>query len=174
MSSLLEGRLGAFARVQAAVTRDPTKGVSLRSLIDDEIAAVDVPDGHVMTIYGPDVHLTPRTAESISLAIHELATNAIKHGALAVQRGRLSVHWRRDMQKGREWLTLEWVESGLPAKPTPRRDGFGMSCCGANCPMTRAARRRSTSDPMVSVSASQCRSRPGKRARPDPHGFRPV
>ena len=128
MAAHLNGRLDAFARVQSAVTRNPEAGIELRSLVDDELTAHAAREGDHLSIDGPDVALRPKAAESISLALHELATNAVKHGALADHNGgRIAIRWDMNGQGKKESLAFEWLESrpnGGSRKPT--RHGFGM------------------------------------------------
>lgn len=126
MIAHLEGRLDAFSRVQAVVTRSADGGVDLKSIIEDELLAVAARDGDQVQIQGEDILLVPRAAESISLAIHELATNAIKYGALSTRDGCIRVAWRRLCANGLERLQLEWTESGLNDMPPPEREGFGL------------------------------------------------
>ena len=124
--SHFEGRLNAFSRVQAGVTRSATGTVELKSLVEDELLALATRQGEHLRIEGPNVGLTPRAAESMSLAIHELATNAVKYGALTVPDGRIRVSWRyaQDESVG-DVLAFDWRESGLDAAPTMTREGFG-------------------------------------------------
>jgi two-component system CheB/CheR fusion protein len=123
MASHLEGRIDAFARVQSMVTRRPGSGVDLASLILDEMLAHAVEEGDRLRIEGPDVSLLPRPAESMSLAIHELATNAVKYGALSDGSGRIDVRWT--LNDGR--LRLRWTERGLVAPIAPPQGrGFGL------------------------------------------------
>jgi PAS domain S-box-containing protein len=70
---------------------------------------------------GPEVNLNPNAALSISLLLHELATNAVKHGALSVPEGVVHVIWSADDAV----LVLNWLENGGPAAPEPRRSGSG-------------------------------------------------
>ncbi|HLL59257.1 MAG TPA: PAS domain S-box protein [Allosphingosinicella sp.] len=127
MASHLQGRLDAFARVQAVVTRNPESGVDLAALIEDEFLAHAAREGEHLRIEGPDVALRPRPAETLSLAIHELATNSVKYGALAASEGRITVEWKRELVEGVERLELIWEESGLSAPlEEPRRQGFGL------------------------------------------------
>lgn len=124
MAAHLEGRIEAFSRVQAAVTRDPAGAVELTSLIENELLAHAARDGRQLKIRGPQLMLRPRAAESISLAVHELATNAVKHGALSAVKGRIDVSWRvtDDM------FQLSWKESGLGQEVRlPTREGFGLA-----------------------------------------------
>lgn len=123
--SHFEGRLSAFSRVQAVVTRSPDSGVALRTLVEDELLALAARDGNHIKISGPDVCLTSRAAETISLAIHELATNAIKYGALSAPRGRVQVNWSCLDGGGKDDLRFEWRERGLDSRPAASREGFG-------------------------------------------------
>jgi two-component sensor histidine kinase len=76
-------------------------------------------------ILGPDVQLGPKATLSISLVLHELATNALKHGSLSVPEGRVSVSWRiEDAAEGAE-IVLDWRESGGPQISEPTRRSFG-------------------------------------------------
>jgi len=126
MVSHFEGRLNAFSRVQSAVTRNPEAGLSLDAIVEDELISIAAREGEQFRISGPEVSLRARPAESISLAIHELATNAVKYGALTSRDGRIKVSWDvRQADAGRQELWLEWVESGLDRKPAESHEGFG-------------------------------------------------
>jgi PAS domain S-box-containing protein len=127
MAMHLEGRLGAFSRVQTVLTRNPDAGVDLAALIEDELLAHAAREGEALKIRGPKVGLRARTAESISLAVHELTTNAVKYGALSSSRGRIHVSWKRSPRDGAEWLNLVWEENGVDLPSTaPERQGFGL------------------------------------------------
>lgn len=127
MASHFSGRLDAFSRVQSAATRNPMGAVALTSMIEDELLAHAAREGEALIIRGPEVHLKPRAAESLSLAIHELTSNAVKYGALSADHGRLSVQWERERSDGGEWLALAWEEQGVDDAPSePERQGFGM------------------------------------------------
>lgn len=126
MAMHLEGRIGAFSRVQAVVTRTPEAGVDLAAMVEDELLAHAAREGEMLKIDGPEIYLKPRPAETMSLAVHELATNAVKYGALGVDGGRVAVTWERKPQDGRELLEFVWEENGVPAPPRePQRLGFG-------------------------------------------------
>ena len=76
---------------------------------------------------GPEVSLAPKAAEVLTLAVHELATNATKYGALGQDAGRLSVSWRQETEDGQPWLRLFWNETNVAvASAAPRRQGFGV------------------------------------------------
>ncbi|WP_294194243.1 GAF domain-containing protein [uncultured Sphingomonas sp.] len=127
------GRLDALARTQAIVTQTASGHVDLENLIRDELLSVGVADGEAMTVSGPDVPLPARAAEAIGLAVHELAINAVKYGALKVPGAMLDIAWSLcgeagDCSGGRgtPTLCLTWVEKGVPAVPiSPSRQGFG-------------------------------------------------
>jgi two-component system, chemotaxis family, CheB/CheR fusion protein len=73
------------------------------------------------------VRLTPKAALSLGMVLHELATNAAKHGALSTERGRVAVAWSAEGEGAAARLVLRWAESGGPpvAQDTPERRGFG-------------------------------------------------
>lgn len=127
MLSHFQGRLDAFSRVQAAVTRSADGTVNLKSLIEDELVAYAAREGDQVRIFGDDVALQAKAAERISLAVHELTTNAVKHGALIDGTGRLDIHWAREDLRGSAFLKLKWSESGVDLQNTEiTHEGFGM------------------------------------------------
>lgn len=122
----LDGRIGAFARVQAAVTRDPTAGIDLGLLVADTLLAATARENDQVSIEGPQLGLQPKAAETMGLAIHELATNAVKYGALSVPEGKIAISWKIAEGDDEKTLIFEWEESGLSDLPrAPRRTGFG-------------------------------------------------
>jgi PAS domain S-box-containing protein len=139
MWSHLEGRIDAFSRVQSVVTRNPEVGLDLKGLIEDELRAHAAREGERVRLAGPDLLLKPRAAETLSLAIHELATNAVKYGALSAATGMLSVTWRRELGR----LELAWEEGGLDGlNLTPSRRGFGMELLQRSLPYELDAETR--------------------------------
>ncbi|MGY3444769.1 CheR family methyltransferase [Bradyrhizobium sp. USDA 4473] len=124
-SSHLDGRLNAFARTQSLVTRDPESGVDLEYLVVEELLAYNAHEGEQLQVSGPPVRLQPKAAETFALAIHELATNALKYGALSQATGRIDVSWRFDGDSDPQQLMFDWRERGGPAVSSPRRKGFG-------------------------------------------------
>jgi two-component sensor histidine kinase len=122
----LDGRINAFARVQTAVARDPTAGLDLTELVADELLTYAAHQSEQVRVSGPSVRLKPRAAEMLGLAIHELATNAVKHGALTVPQGRIRVTWRICNGTDLPRLVFEWKECGVPDGAAKRkRRGFG-------------------------------------------------
>jgi two-component system CheB/CheR fusion protein len=117
----LAGRIGAIGRAALA----DGYGMDLESLVLDELTAHAVkPDQYI--VRGVDVHLHDGMAQLMSLAIHELATNAVKYGALAQAGARLRVLWWYTGGSESQRLHFEWNEEGvqLPAG-APRPVGFG-------------------------------------------------
>ncbi|WP_181704990.1 HWE histidine kinase domain-containing protein [Chthonobacter rhizosphaerae] len=116
-------RLRSLARTHDVLTRRNWSGVSLRELIEAEIAVTPAADR--VTIEGPDIKLPPQLAVSISLIVHELATNAVKHGCLGRTGGELAVRWSRRDDPGAGTLDLSWSERCPTPVPPPTRTGFG-------------------------------------------------
>jgi two-component sensor histidine kinase len=127
MAAHFAGRLDAFARVQAAVTRNPEAGIDLAGMVTEELLVHAAQEGEQLTIQGPDVALRPKAAESVSLALHELATNAVKHGALMSKNGRIDIGWWLNGKGGDAEVEFKWAESGVYGSVAkPRRKGFGI------------------------------------------------
>lgn len=124
-SAHLDGRLNAFARTQALVTRDPEGGVDLEYLVVEELLAYNAREGEQMRVSGPAVRFQPKAAETFALAVHELATNALKYGALGQPSGRLEISWRIDEAADPPQLVFNWRERGGPPVTQPARKGFG-------------------------------------------------
>ena len=125
----LDGRIGAFARIQGALLHDPDAGLALDTLVSNALLSVVAREGKRWTLDGPTVTLKAKTAEPMGLALHELATNAVKFGALSWPRGRITVSWRLVDGVGAEGaprLVLTWVETGAPETPLAERRGFGI------------------------------------------------
>jgi two-component system, chemotaxis family, CheB/CheR fusion protein len=123
----LDGRIGAFARIQGALLQDPDAGLTLDALVSNALLSVLAREGERWTLDGPAVTLKPKTAELMGLALHELATNAVKFGALSWPRGRIAVRWRLEERAGTDGeprLALTWTETGAPEPPVAARRGF--------------------------------------------------
>ena len=123
----LEGRLDAMARVQNAFVRNPTGGIDLGLLVANELAACGAREGERFAIDGPSLQLHPRAAEPFGLALHELATNALKFGALTNPSGRIAVAWRIEEREDGQHLLFDWIETGAALTDTtpPSHRGFG-------------------------------------------------
>ncbi|MCA1454577.1 PAS domain-containing protein [Bradyrhizobium sp. BRP22] len=121
----LDGRLNAFARTQALVTRDPEGGVDLEYLVIEELLGYNAREGDQLRASGPQVRFQPKAAETFALALHELATNALKYGALSQPSGRVEISWRIDEAVDPPQLVFDWLERGGPSVVPPPRKGFG-------------------------------------------------
>jgi two-component sensor histidine kinase len=121
----IEGRVAALARAQTLLAKDRWAGADLHALLRGELAAFLDGSGPRAELRGPAVALPPGAAQPLSMAIHELATNAVKYGALSALAGRLSISWRVDGETG-DVLRLRWIETGgPPPKGPPAKRGFG-------------------------------------------------
>lgn len=118
-------RLSALSRVQGLLSEGRHEAVTIGDVVRLELDALAADlDGDRIACGGPDVPLRKRAVQTLSLALHELATNARKHGALSGPAGRLDVHWRiHDTVAGEHRLELDWTESGV-ALPAPAPEGF--------------------------------------------------
>lgn len=116
----LAGRLQALASAHDILTSTGFENASLRG-IAEAVLAVHDGDAKRVHIRGEDVPLTPQLAVNLAIALHELATNAVKYGALSVPAGRVDLGWEQSGER----LRLAWRESGGPPVAEPRREGFG-------------------------------------------------
>jgi len=118
----VEGRIRALGRAHGLLARSQWTGVDLTQLLRDEMAGFDEDDSGRVTIEGPTVLMAPATAQSVAVALHELASNAARHGALSAPDGAVSVRWRI---AGDGRLHLMWTETGGPTVTAPTKRGFG-------------------------------------------------
>lgn len=117
----LDSRIRSMSRTHSLLTKSRWEGVSIESLLQEELDAYRMQHGEI-TLSGPNVSLTPKAALALSLATHELATNAAKYGALSIATGRLEVLWQMAPDGA---LHLVWRESEGPVVTEPKRRGFG-------------------------------------------------
>ena len=117
----LTGRIHALSRAHTLLAEGEMVRVDLRRLVEQELDAYGGGEGRVK-IAGFRLVLGPETAQPLAMAVHELATNAAKYGALSVPGGRVAVEWSW-ASDGR--LVLRWAETGGPAVRKPSRQGFG-------------------------------------------------
>jgi two-component sensor histidine kinase/PAS domain-containing protein len=124
----IEGRVAALARAQTLLADDRWAGADLRLLLRGELAIfIDAGSeaGQQTELVGPSVTLPAGAAQPLAMAFHELATNALKYGALSTSTGRVVISWRLDAEPG-ERLRLRWTETGGPTVERPAmRRGFG-------------------------------------------------
>ncbi|HEV2503746.1 MAG TPA: PAS domain S-box protein [Mesorhizobium sp.] len=116
-----EARLLALSKAHDLLTAESWSGAELATLVAEVLSPHD---GANLTISGPQLRLPSDVVLSFSLALHELATNAAKYGALSVPSGRVDIHWSITGED-RPQLTIAWRETGGPVVEPPRRKGFG-------------------------------------------------
>ncbi|MHC2017040.1 sensor histidine kinase [Methylobacterium sp. CM6247] len=124
------GRIMSLAHTHSVLTEDTWQTASLRNLLENELrpygdGASDGPGTKRIALDGPPVDLASEIAVPIGMAIHELTTNAAKHGALSTQEGRVAITWSVMEDAGGKTLHLEWSESDGPPVRPPTRQGFG-------------------------------------------------
>lgn len=118
----LNGRIRALSATHDLLTQSEWGTTLIRAVVTAELAPYTQGADHLIELQGPDVELAPNDALSLGLAIHELATNAAKYGALSVHSGSLRIHWTMISS---ELARIEWRESGGPPVPSDRPRGFG-------------------------------------------------
>jgi two-component sensor histidine kinase len=118
----LSGRIGSLAKAHAVITGDEAQSASVLDLVRLELDGFSEGRTGRVTINGPDVRLPSEIAIPLGLAIHELAVNSARFGALSVADGRVSVSWDYDST---QTLVLRWVEHDGPKVDQPGRQGFG-------------------------------------------------
>lgn len=118
-----EARLIALSKTHDVLTRQHWEGADVREVVEQAIAAYRELGQSRFRVSGPGLMLQPKAALALSLALHELATNAVKYGALSTPTGGVDVEWRvtRDPKR----FHLLWTETGGPKVEPPERRGFG-------------------------------------------------
>jgi PAS domain S-box-containing protein len=118
-----EGRLMALSATHDVLTETHWEGADLHVLLGRALKPFASREASRLVAEGSPVWLPQRAAISLAMVLHELATNAVKYGALSTDRGSVTVRWSMDGGAGR--LQLEWVERGGPLVQPPTRVGFG-------------------------------------------------
>lgn len=121
----LTGRLSALAKTQSALL-GKQQGASLGELFSLELGQYQTPDGANVVIKGPPVSVGPMVAQMLALAVHELATNSAKYGALS-KGGSVAVTSTLEGEGAESSLVIRWRETGGPPVKPPMRQGFGTS-----------------------------------------------
>lgn len=119
----LAGRIRALSATHDLLTVSDWSAVPVRAVIEAELAPYTGSADQSVKISGPDVELAPNDALSLGLAVHELATNASKYGALSALTGQVTVGWEMISEK---LARIEWSEHGGPPVPEQRQRGFGL------------------------------------------------
>jgi PAS domain S-box-containing protein len=113
-------RIQGLAASHEVLVRETWRGAPMRELIREQLVPFIDPAGGRVSLEGPNVTLKPDAAQAIGLAVHELATNAVKYGALSVPAGRVSIRWSLG-----DVVELVWQEQNGPQVVPPRATGFG-------------------------------------------------
>jgi PAS domain S-box-containing protein len=122
LKAAIEGRLRALANAHALLAQSRWAGADLRQLALEELSPYCQQDGSRAHIKGPHLMLEQGPAQALALALHELASNAAKYGALSTPSGRIAIEWR--LQAAAR-LFIRWSETGGPTVAAPTRHGFG-------------------------------------------------
>jgi two-component sensor histidine kinase len=127
----LEGRIRALSATHDLLTVTDWGTTPIRAVIEAELQHFRGVLDDAILLDGPELDLAPNDALSFGLAVHELATNAAKYGALSVPGGKVTIRWQRgpdqagDTAGETEWAEVEWQEVGGPPVPAQPRRGFG-------------------------------------------------
>ena len=115
-------RIDALGRTHALLSREQWGAVQMADIARESLEHYLVEDKKRVVLKGPPVALDPKTAVALGIVFHELATNAVKHGALSNHTGTVSVSWTFDDEQA---VALQWEENGGPEASPPSRVGFG-------------------------------------------------
>ncbi|MFC3077360.1 PAS domain-containing protein [Phenylobacterium terrae] len=125
LKEILTGRISALAHAHQLLAQARWEGADLRKLVEEELRPFELGQGRRIKLSGPTIALRPQAAQSVAMAMHELATNAAKYGALSAPQGQVEVAWRGGGE--REPLKLVWIERGGPPVAQPAGRGLGMT-----------------------------------------------
>ena len=118
----LDGRIRALSATHDLLTKSDWGTTPVRAVVEAELLPYTQDKDHQVDLQGPQIELAPNDALSLGLAMHELATNAAKYGALSRTGGKVSVHWKLVSPA---LVRIEWQESGGPPVSPERGRGFG-------------------------------------------------
>ena len=114
-------RLHALAKAQDLIIEGAGRGALMRHVVEKVLESF----GAKVSVEGPEVFLNPGAAQGFALVLHELATNAAKHGSLSTEGGTVSVGWAIDASSTEPTIHFHWQERGGPVVTAPKRKGFG-------------------------------------------------
>lgn len=131
LKSSLSKRIRALATTNGAIAASNWKGADLLDILSNELAPYESDSGANIRLSGPSLMLDPATAQSVTLIVHELTTNAAKYGSLSASSGQLEVIWNvEDVVNGEDVLALQWREQDGPPVTPPKKEGFGTTVIG--------------------------------------------
>jgi two-component system CheB/CheR fusion protein len=135
-----EGRLSALASAHTLLVQSEWKGADLRELAREQVGAHAVDNPDRVCIEGEPILLSPDLATPFGLVLHELATNAAKHGALSNHTGKVTVHWSSEKRNNGRALKFDWREADGPSVQQPERHGFGSTLIDTAIPGAKVNR----------------------------------
>jgi len=139
---VLMQRIYAIARSQSVLLDEGFEGAPVSEIVRFEFEAFS----SRVKAAGPDVILSPKAAQTFALLVHELATNATKHGALSLPGGQIAIHWSVDGGGAEARFKFQWQERGGPPVIPPTRQGFGRTL------LERVVAQEFGADPKVSFA----------------------
>jgi len=125
LKDVLVGRLQALARAHQLLSESRWEAADLRRIVEEELRPYTIGNPEQASLDGGRIALSAHPAQSIGMAVHELATNAAKYGALSLQTGGVRVSWR--LTENEDSLELVWEETGGPKLKAPERRGLGLT-----------------------------------------------
>jgi len=126
----LSERISGLAASQDLLVKNQWQGVEVANLVEAQLAHIKDLIGTRVLLEGPPVRLTPAAAQGIGMALHELATNAVKYGALSNDDGRVHISWRVAAAQ-KPTFTMQWLEEGGPTVAAPSHNGYGQIVIGS-------------------------------------------
>jgi two-component sensor histidine kinase len=118
-------RLSAFSRSLDGLIANGWRGMNVFQLIQAQLQDFGIQYTTQISVSGPDLELMPEAAHNIGLALHELATNAVKYGCLSVPHGHVELTWRLAVVDGQDRFLMSWTEADGPRVTAPTHRGFG-------------------------------------------------
>jgi two-component sensor histidine kinase len=140
----IDARLRALSRVQGLLSRATQEPITIGLLVRIELDALGpLVRRDQVDIAGPEVRLRSSMVQTLALALHELATNARKYGALSTESGRLRITWQLERRRNASWLVFNWVEENARRTgPPPGPKGYGREMIEQALPYSHGAGTR--------------------------------
>jgi two-component sensor histidine kinase len=130
----LIARIGNLLNAQMQFEAPPRRAVFFSELLIETLNPVAAVAPDRVCVSGPEVPLGPRVGLALRMVLHELATNATKHGALASSSGWVNICWDQHTDGGTQRLLIQWRELGGPEVSEPKCEGFGLRLAAAMLP----------------------------------------
>ena len=124
-ATVVGARIASLAAAHELLLRDEVEGATVGDIVAGVLRPFDGGDGDLYTASGPDIRLSPSVTLALSMALHELATNAAKYGSLSTAGGIVTIRWDLIGGDGARRFSFSWAEQGGPTVVPPTRTGFG-------------------------------------------------